>query len=106
VIELINTQSIRLRTLGAFLSVARTEAKLTQKSVATSLGYSSAQFISNWERGLSQPPAGVIAKIVDLYRVDVEDYIYALSVFHTEIAKEESRFIRKEVLGSNQNEEN
>lgn len=51
--------------LGQFLQDARLEAGLTQKNLADYLGYSSAQFISNFERGISLPPLtklGMMAK--------------------------------------------
>lgn len=42
---------------------------LTQNDVAEKLGYSSPQFISNWERGLSCPPVNVIPRLSGIYRV-------------------------------------
>ncbi len=49
---------------------ARKKKNLTQKDVSTQLGYSTAQFISNWERGVSFPPAKVIRKLAEIYTVN------------------------------------
>lgn len=38
------------------LKKLRTRAGLTQQEVATKFGYTTAQFVSNWERGLITPP--------------------------------------------------
>lgn len=65
---------------GKVILTARTSAGLTQKEMASMLGWSSPQFISNIERGLSAfPPESVhaIRKIVQpktlksAYMVDV-----------------------------------
>lgn len=42
--------------LGIYLQAKRVEAGITQRELADQLQYSSAQFISNFERGLSAPP--------------------------------------------------
>ncbi|MGE0633991.1 MAG: helix-turn-helix transcriptional regulator [Pseudobdellovibrionaceae bacterium] len=60
-------------SLSEFLKTKRINADLTQMEVARSLGYSSAQFISNWERGISQPPIDTIKKLCSLYSVKLED---------------------------------
>ncbi|MCB0378100.1 MAG: helix-turn-helix transcriptional regulator [Bdellovibrionales bacterium] len=52
-----------------FLREQREAAGLSQKEVATKLGYSSAQFISNWERGISAPPVKILRKLAKLYNV-------------------------------------
>lgn len=38
------------KTPGSILRQARVKAKLSQEELANKLGYSSSQFISNWER--------------------------------------------------------
>lgn len=58
--------------LHQYLQDKRLSAGLTQAEVAAELGYSSSQFISNWERGLSAPPISVIAKLSSLYGVSEE----------------------------------
>lgn len=59
--------------LSEFLKEKRTQASLSQKDVADKLGYSSAQFISNWERGLSSPPMHTLKKLADMYNVNIDE---------------------------------
>ncbi|MBK9324421.1 MAG: helix-turn-helix transcriptional regulator [Bdellovibrionaceae bacterium] len=59
--------------LSKFLKEKRLEAGLSQGTVAKKLGYTSPQFISNWERGLSQPPVATLRKIAQLYNISVND---------------------------------
>lgn len=40
--------------LAELLKEKRLAAHISQKTVAEKLGYTTAQFISNWERGVSQ----------------------------------------------------
>ncbi|MFP5518296.1 MAG: helix-turn-helix domain-containing protein [Bdellovibrionia bacterium] len=59
--------------LGHFLKEKRELAGLSQKDVATKLGYSTPQFVSNWERGISTPPLKTLKKIGDLYKVSPDE---------------------------------
>lgn len=43
-------------SLADYMSITRYEAGLSQGDVATALGFTSPQFISNWERGVSKIP--------------------------------------------------
>ncbi len=60
-------------SLAAFLKQKRTEVGLSQKDVSVKLGYSTAQFVSNWERGVSNPPISSMKKISKVYNVSPED---------------------------------
>ena len=46
--------------------------------VADRLGYSSAQFISNWERGLSSPPMKTLNVLAQMYKVSTEEIFQAI----------------------------
>lgn len=59
--------------LADFLKQKRIGAGLSQRDVADKLGYSTPQFISNWERGVSQPPISALKKLGDLYKVSADD---------------------------------
>lgn len=59
--------------LGPFLHKHRLAAGYTQMAVAAELGYTTPQFISNWERGVSSPPLNVLAKICEIYGVSEEN---------------------------------
>ena len=48
---------------GTFLKEMREKRNITQSDLAKKLGYTTPQFISNWERGLCNPPLGAIPKI-------------------------------------------
>jgi transcriptional regulator with XRE-family HTH domain len=58
------------REMAGFLKESRMAAGLTQTEVASKLGYSSAQFVSNWERGLSSPPIKTLARLIKIYKVN------------------------------------
>lgn len=52
---------------GCVLKSLREEAELSQKEVADCLGYASAQFVSNWERGTTLPPNEAIIGLAELF---------------------------------------
>jgi len=55
--------------IGKYLYEKRIKAGLSQKDVSDKLGYSSPQFISNYERGLCSPPLKKLKKIAELYKI-------------------------------------
>ena len=59
----------RKESLNVYLKKARQKAGLSQGDVAKELGYSSPQFISNWERGLSSPPLDTLSDLVRIYAI-------------------------------------
>lgn len=59
--------------LSLYLKKKRVEAGLTQSEVASELGYTSPQFISNWERGLASPPVFVLKNLTKLYKVSADE---------------------------------
>ena len=59
--------------LSIFLKEKRVAAGLTQSDVATKLGYSSPQFISNWERGLANPPVFILRDLTKMYKVPADE---------------------------------
>ncbi|MGZ3774671.1 MAG: helix-turn-helix domain-containing protein [Pseudobdellovibrionaceae bacterium] len=59
--------------LAEFLKQKRVTVGLSQRDVADKLGYSTPQFISNWERGVSHPPISALKKLGELYKVSAED---------------------------------
>lgn len=50
----------------------RLKAELSQREVSEKLGYSTPQFVSNWERGISFPPLEALPELARLYNVDKE----------------------------------
>ena len=64
--------------LGKYLRQKREELKITQGEIAKKLGYSSSQFISNWERDVCGPPVHdmkKIKKLIKMLQVEPSDYI-------------------------------
>ena len=61
--------------LGQFLKGARQDARLTQGQVSKKLGYSSPQFISNIERGVSVAPLKTLASLIKLYKCEPEQIV-------------------------------
>lgn len=60
------------KTLAQTLKEVRIQAGLSQRDVAEILGYSTPQFISNWERGLSHPPITSLKKLALAYNVSAD----------------------------------
>lgn len=58
--------------LSVFLKEKRVTAGLTQSEVARKLGYSSPQFVSNWERGLANPPVFILKDLTKMYKVSAD----------------------------------
>lgn len=58
---------------GEYLQAKRTKAGLTQRDVSNVLGYSSAQFISNFERGIAVPPLKKLKVLVKMYDMAVPE---------------------------------
>ena len=64
-----------MRTLNDYLRQKRVDSGLSQLDVARELGYSSPQFVSNWERGLVSPPLETIAVLIDLYKIPASEVV-------------------------------
>jgi transcriptional regulator with XRE-family HTH domain len=64
-----------MRTLNDYLRQKRLDSGLSQLDVARVLGYSSPQFVSNWERGLVSPPLETIAVLIDLYKIPAQEVV-------------------------------
>jgi transcriptional regulator with XRE-family HTH domain len=79
--------------LAQFLKDKRVVAGHSQKDIAEQLGYSTSQFISNWERGISQPPLHTLRKIALLYKINADEMFNVL--LKTTIAQVEVDLKRK-----------
>jgi transcriptional regulator with XRE-family HTH domain len=58
------------RKVGKHLKSSREKANLTQAEASKAFGYTSSQFISNIERGVSVAPLALLAKMVRLYKAN------------------------------------
>ncbi len=61
--------------LKDIIKTKRVEKKYSQVKLAKLLGYSSGQFVSNWERGESYPPMDRLAKIALIFDIEKERLI-------------------------------
>lgn len=64
--------------LSNYLSEKRLAKGFTQGELAKALGYTSPQFISNWERGLAEPPLEALKKMVKILDLDRDELISIL----------------------------
>lgn len=85
------TNELFLQKLGLYLRDKRTAAQLTQRDIAKEMGYTSPQFISNWERGLTAPPLMTLKKLIKMYKCDAKE-VYDF------IAEEQLKILRKALL--------
>lgn len=59
----------RYTELGDYLREKREATGLTQREISEKLGYSSPQFISNFEAGISMPPLKKLRILIKEYRM-------------------------------------
>lgn len=62
--------TFKCKNLGSYLRKSRKNLNLSQHEVAKVFGYSSPQFVSNWERATCSAPLKVLRKLVKLYQLD------------------------------------
>ena len=62
----------RFETLSSYLYEKRVSKGITQGDLANMLGYSSPQFISNWERGLAKPPFDTLRRMIIILELDAD----------------------------------
>lgn len=86
---------LRHRMIGRFLKDRREKARLTQWDVARRLGYTTAQFISNWERGISLPPCAAIPRIAELYKLQTSEVIDVFDRFHAQLLRLHRKHLRE-----------
>lgn len=60
------------------IRTSRQTSGLSQKQLADELGYTSSQFISNWERGISSPPLDKLEEICNLLKITPKQIIEAI----------------------------
>lgn len=65
-------------SLGQYLKQKRNSVGLSQREVSDKFGYSTPQFISNWERDVSHPPIVSLKKLGLIYKISSEDLFEVL----------------------------
>lgn len=67
------------KAIGQFLQNQRKKAGITQTAVSTQMGLTTAQYVSNVERGISPASVELLKVCVELYGLDVEHLAHRLS---------------------------
>lgn len=62
-------------TLGQLIAIRREQVGMTQWTLGTSLGYISAQFVSNWERNKAPVPPEKYRRISQLLGIPMREMI-------------------------------
>ena len=80
---------------------------MSQKDVSTHLDYNTSQFISNWERGLSQPPIPTIRTLAKLYKIEAEVLFNVILEAQVEMVRQTLRqkFVEEKTKPSKTNKE-
>jgi transcriptional regulator with XRE-family HTH domain len=67
----------RFIEMAELLRDKRVKLEISQFALAKSMGFTSAQFVSNWERAVSSPPLSSLPKICHLLKIKESDMIAA-----------------------------
>jgi len=68
------SDAIKYKSVSELIKVLRQKHGLTQIDVAERLGYSNAQSVSNWERGIQTPPIDFVPKLCKILKISKEEY--------------------------------
>jgi transcriptional regulator with XRE-family HTH domain len=86
---------LRRRLIGNFIKQNRTKAGVTQEQLAERLGYSTAQFVSNWERGISLPPLKSLPPLAEVIDVSAKAMMDLMMKYQDEVRKLEVKQLRQ-----------
>lgn len=87
-------KSQRFEVLGNYLKQKRKASGLTQWEVAKELGYTSPQFISNFERGLCAPSFDTLPLLIKMYRIPQNEILELL-------LKQQEEYLREKLFSEN-----
>lgn len=85
---------LRVKIIGKFLKDKRSKAGLTQHEVALGLEYDTAQFVSNWERGISLPPLVALPRLASMYKVPAKEFIEIMCEYQEQVLKRTKRHMQ------------
>jgi len=86
---------MKVADLALFLKDSRVRCGLSQGDVAKQLGYTTPQYVSNWERGLATPSSRVLYKLAALYQVSADE-LYEILL--RQVLERTERELRKDFL--------
>ncbi len=78
--------------LGKLFKLERVKTGLSQGKVCKALGYSTPQYLSNFERGLCSMPLEKLKRMIDMYSMDGEEVVRM-------IVDLQSKFLRTQLAG-------
>lgn len=93
-------KKIRQNVVGNYLRDARLAAGLTQWDIANLAGYTTAQFVSNWERGMSAPPNEALPILCKALRIGQRELLRVMDSY-TDLIAEEQKRLRAQVFKAN-----
>lgn len=67
-------QKKAIKEVGSYLRTARVNVLLSQREVGHKFGFTTAQFISNIERGICLPPAQTHKLFVQTYKLKPQEF--------------------------------
>lgn len=73
------SQSKMSERVGRYFRQKRVAVGLTQIDLSRILGYSTSQFVSNWERGLCMPPLNSMAKLSEVLKIPKKEIVDMLT---------------------------
>lgn len=89
------SEQIRKSIVGKFVKKKRESANKTQWDVAHALDYTTAQFVSNWERGVSLPPVDQVPKIARFFGCKPAEIYDRLEMCELKEVEEKYKVARK-----------
>lgn len=80
---------MKTNPFGSFLKRERVRAGLSQGDVSRKLGYTTPQYVSNWERGVSYPPYETLKVVASMYKTDIKVVYHLLAETRAEEVRQE-----------------
>ena len=90
--RLIETEACR-KEVGLFFYDRRLKLNLSQAELAASLGFTTPQFVSNWERGIALPSSGCLHTLCTLLQISKPQYEKVMKRYINNVAKIESKYV-------------
>jgi transcriptional regulator with XRE-family HTH domain len=90
------------KSIGTFLKDVRVRRNMTQADLAKKLGYTTSQFVSNWERGLCSPPLNSIPEIATILGISQKEIREMMNLILEQTRQElEKRLFKKKSMRRN-----
>lgn len=81
-------KKFRSHGIGKLLREKRMVQGISQKEISDRIGYSNSQFVSNWERGLADPPMDKMLDLVKILNISKQEILgYILGEKEKEIRR-------------------